>query len=488
MKDSNGNDNMSKKEENQQRYKDIFNSFNEVSETDEVLHQLAALNFNEDKKFNSQNNNLNDTNIKSKLDIEEQNILNEIDFQNINNQEQNTNNIDNNGNNNDEKPLSIILLIEKINRIYITMQGLNFKDKGLNNLNEFIPYIHKIEERHYKYIDKLFDVYFELISRIKEEINVKEKFIQKLNNVSLGIENYEKKNLLNQKRIKDKENEILLLMNRLNLEKEKNKDNSKSIVFELNSLKKENEELTETILVYKNKLRKTEADYQVIQEKMKNLEKKNKSKISSFISNSEEKSDNGSNKSIINDKYFTIKKLNMSLTYLLKEINKMLIKYDSSLIKLINNKKSSQDKVTDLNCSIETNLLLDEANMKIFRKNFLYNMDRIFKKIELIQKENIDLKDIKEIQNSSKINNEIKGAWKKNIINKTTTNEELNISNNKNNNSTINNNGSSNIYDEKHFKNNISSKWYDKYNNKKIGYIFDKEKVITCEDDDNGGK
>ena len=69
----------------------------------------------------------------------------------------------------------------------------------------------------------------------------------------MGIENYEKKNLINQKKIKDKENEIVILMNKLNLEKEKSKDNSKSITLENNSLKKENQELMDTILIYKNK-------------------------------------------------------------------------------------------------------------------------------------------------------------------------------------------------------------------------------------------
>ena len=480
MKNTNGKNN-NKKEEDQQRYKDIFNSFNEVSETDEVLQQLAALNFNEDKSLNLQNSNINITILKSKLGLNEE----DKNIPNIQEQEQQQNiniNIDSNNNNNDEKPLSIILLKEKINRIIITMQGLNFNDKNLNNLNEFIPHLNNIEQKNYKYIDKLLDVYVGLLIRIKDEIKVKENFIQKLNDVSLGVENYEKKNLINQKIIKDKENEVLLLMNKLNLEKEKNKDNSKSIIIEINSLKKENEELTNTILLYKNKLRKTEADYVVMQEKMKNLmEKENKNKISSFISNSDDKNENGLNNSKMNDKYFSIKKLNMSLTYLIKEINRMLIKYDSILIKLLNNK--NQDKVIDLNCNIETNLLLDEANMKIFRKNFLYNMDRIFKKIENIQKDN---KYIKEININ---NSEAKGAWKKNIINKK-TNEEIKsiFKNNKNNNNNNENNGISDINDEKDFKKNISAKWYDKYNNKKIGYVFDKEKVITCEDDDNGGK
>ena len=484
MKDSNGKNN--NKKEEQQRYKDFFNSFNEVSETDEVLQQLATLNFNDDKSINMQNSNFNITILKSKLGLneEDKNIINEQEQEQQQNLNINNILINSNNNNNDEKPLSIVLLKEKINRIIITMQGLNFSEKNIYNLSEFIPYLNNIEQKNYKYMDKLLDVYVELLMRIKNEIKVKENFIQKLNDVSLGVENYEKKNLINQKIIKDKENEIILLMNKLNLEKEKNKDNSKSILLEINSLKKENEELTNTILLYKNKLRKTEADYVVIQEKIKNyIEKENKNKISSFISNSEDKNENGLNNTKMNDKYFSIKKLNMSLTYLIKEINRMLIKYDSLLIKFQNNKNSTQDKVIDLNCNIETNLLLDEANMKIFRKNFLYNMDRIFKKIENIQKNNN--KFIKEVNINN--NSEAKGAWKKSIINKK-TNEEINsiFKNNKNNNNE--NNGISDINDEKSFKNNISAKWYDKYNNKKIGYVFDKEKVITCEDDDNGGK
>ena len=280
MKDSNINNNSNKKEDEQQRYKDIFNSFNEVSETDEVLHQLVSLNFNEDKNISAQNSNINISILKSKLGLNEGEKKITTNEFNINNPEINLNN------NNDEKPLSIVLLKEKINRIYITMQGLNFNDKNLNNLNEFIPYLNDIDQKHYKYIDKLLDVYGDLLIRIKEEIKIKEKFIQKLNDVSLGVENYEKKNLINQKIIKDKENEIILLINKLNLEKEKNNDNSKSIIFEINSLKKENEELTDTILLYKNKLRKAEADYMVLQEKMKNLiQKENKSKVLSFISN-----------------------------------------------------------------------------------------------------------------------------------------------------------------------------------------------------------
>jgi hypothetical protein len=42
-----------------ERYKDFFNSFNDVSETDEILNQLANLNFGEDKQKLNKNNNVN---------------------------------------------------------------------------------------------------------------------------------------------------------------------------------------------------------------------------------------------------------------------------------------------------------------------------------------------------------------------------------------------------------------------------------------------
>ena len=297
MKDSNGKKNKDKDEE-MQRYKDFFNSFNEASETDEVMQQLVNLNFEEVKPKLNKINNIN---------INEENIS-KIKFENYNN------NI-----NKDEKSISLVLLKEKINRINIAMQGLNFKEKDLNNLNDFIPCLNNFEQKRYPQIDKLLDVFIILISRIKDEINIKNKFIQKLNEVSLDIENYEKKNIINQRVIKDKENEMIILMNKLNIEKEKNEDKSKSVFLELNSLKKENQELTDTILIYKNKLRKSEAELQVINEKYKNIELKEPNVRASLKSIEEEIPQNGLNNLKINDnKYFNIKKLNMSLTYLLK--------------------------------------------------------------------------------------------------------------------------------------------------------------------------
>ena len=56
MNDSNGNNNNKKKVE-QQRYNNFFMSMNDISETDEVLNQLANLNFDEEN---------NNSKIKSK--------------------------------------------------------------------------------------------------------------------------------------------------------------------------------------------------------------------------------------------------------------------------------------------------------------------------------------------------------------------------------------------------------------------------------------
>ena len=198
MNDKNGKNN--DKDNDLQRFKDFFNSYNEVSETDEVLNQLVNFNFGEE------NSKLKNNNEKS--------ILKEIKFENY----------DADNNSNEDKPISIVLLKEKLNRIYISMQGLNFKENELNNINNFIPCLNNFEQKKFIQIDKFLDVFVSLISRIKDEINIKNKFIQKLDEVSLDIENYEKKNILNQRVLKDKENEIIILMNKLNLEKEKNED------------------------------------------------------------------------------------------------------------------------------------------------------------------------------------------------------------------------------------------------------------------------
>ena len=89
-------------------------------------------------------------------------------------------------------------------------------------------------------------------------------------------------------------------------------------------------------------------------------------------------------KEINNEKYLAIKKLNINLVYLLKEINKNLFKYDYILNKLYIEKinKVEEDnktnyKIENLNYGIEINLLIDENNYKKLYKHFMFNMDII---------------------------------------------------------------------------------------------------------------
>ena len=457
------NNNIKKEEYNYQENKDLMISLNEHSETDEILKQLDILN-----KITDEKNNYKITkedNIKPPLEHNMINIPKLNDLNKYYETSQNFNLIIK-----DEETISLLLLKEKLNRIYITIQGLNFKEKDYDNIINFIPCLIDIEQKNYESYDKLFDVFIELLKRIKDEMIIKEKFIKKLNEISLNKEEYEKKYLKFQKEIKAKENEFIHFCNKINSEKEIIENNYKLKNIEINNLKKENQELTKII--------------NTLQEKIKSfsLEKKENKNNKSILEYN--KNGNGLNDSKINDKYFSIKKLNMNLTYLLKEINKIICKYD---ILLINNNIS--EKVVDLNNNIESNLLIDDSNMKILRKNLLYNIDKILKKIELIQGRNkIKVK----IKKSKEDNN--KDAWTKRINFKSISNlkefyseSNIDIKNyNLINNNNIN--GIENEKDEKNLKKNLSSKWYDNINNKKVGYVFDKDKVFTCEDDDNGGE
>ena len=279
---------------------------------------------------------------------------------------------------------------------------------------------------------------------------------------------------------------------------------------------------------------------------------------------------------INNEKYLAIKKLNMSLVYLLKDINKNICKYDFSFNKIINNDNESNNnyEIDDLNDSIETNLLINENNCKNLCKNFLFNMDIINNKIIDILKQKKDISDIinpkvfnnKKISNNNNLkkeennyrkdkswdhvnkkqiddskntlkenynsinnkinllrkeqisslnyknipNNNIQGMnikkVGKTINNTVNTKYEYNIQNNDkyNDSSSVNKKKKSslnflNFYnnDDKDLDENIETraildpKWYENCKNKKVGYVFDKNKLFTCKDEEdrtNGAK
>ena len=309
-----------KKDDSLDKY---FKQMDDNHESDDILKQLEYLNLSEEKSFempkkifdplldkNKDNININTSNKKEKK--ENKKINNDEELYDINNIDNNNKekyskyNIDSlteiknendnnegkkqvfeekNSNGEDNEKLSEILLKEKLNRICASIHGYTLNQKCYQNLNNFIQFLPEVPQNLYQPIDLLFDVFIELLMRIKQEFKVKENLILKLNTISLNNEGYEKKLLKLNKDLKEKEKEIGALINKVNYEKEKTKDNSKSKILEINSLKKENQQLNNKLTLYKNQIRKSEADYKAIQNKLRYyiFERENKNNLSTNI-------------------------------------------------------------------------------------------------------------------------------------------------------------------------------------------------------------
>jgi hypothetical protein len=78
-----------------------------------------------------------------------------------------------------------------------------------------------------------------------------------------------------------------------------------------------------------------------------------------------------------------IKKLNLNLINLLKEINKILLVYDLSLSKIIIDERKI-NVITNLNNMIDYNILNNDDKMEKFHKTFLGNMDKILNKLDIL--------------------------------------------------------------------------------------------------------
>ena len=441
----NNNDNLNKikKDDSLDKY---FNPIEESHESEDILKKLDNLNFSEETSFEMPQkifeplaqNNSNPINISNKKKEKNKNEkLSKYDLisDNNNNKEENKNDLyynsynnpineenykenDSNGQLNSniitKKEITEFTLKEKLNSICHSLQGYTLKPKCYENLNNFIPCLTKISKELYQPFDLVLDVFIELLYRMKEEFNVKENLIQKLNNISVINDGYDKKILKLKKEIKDKDKEIGSLINKITFEKDKIKDNSKSKILEINSLKKENHTLNNRINLYKNKIRKMEADNKALQNKLRLyfFEKENRANYSTNINseknnfinvnnsnnintNKDSNKNNNNNQEefkINNEKYLLIKRLNMSLVYLLKDINKNICKYDFSLNKIINDEIQGKNyEIDDLDENIETNILIDKDNCKTLCKNFLFNMDVVNNKIIDILKHKDDI-------------------------------------------------------------------------------------------------
>ena len=93
------------------------------------------------------------------------------------------------------------------------------------------------------------------------------------------------------------------------------------------------------------------------------------------------------NKNKLNDKFNISKKLNLNLISLLKEINNMICLYDSFLNKECGGNKNMSNLVKNLNNLMDVNSLNEDNTMKMVSKDFMRNMDKVYKKLEDFIKE-----------------------------------------------------------------------------------------------------
>ena len=347
-----------------------------------------------------------------------------------------------------------ILLKEKINRILISLQNYSINQNTYNKMNSSIAYVNDLNNILYKPFDSVLDVILDLLSKIKEEYIIKQELVNKLSDISLNKETYEKKMFEIKKELIYKEKELETLMNDNSQKKTKNNSNQKSTSSEINNIKKENQFLFEKVLSYKNQLKELYAEYKILYEKYKICLKeidnqKDKSKnIKTFMKentndfmivmksnkstphkriksttnyNCLNKSNDKLSVSANSPNFINIKKLASDLISFLLDINQMIFKYDFTLMKINKNKnlKSSLNDINTLSSNIDINFLKNEQNYKLFSKYFKCNLDIIYNKLINLNKNN---------NNTNKSPNEKKkGNSRLTSLNNSRTNQSINL-------------------------------------------------------------
>ena len=442
-----------------------LNPIEECSENDDIIKKLDNLTFSSDEKsfessFFSFSKTKNKNNSQSNKSISIPNLINDKNIDNFPfelktiKEEDITSDYNSINNILENKTKTIkfeknseiycLLLKEKINRICNIIQNYNINHKCHYIMNNFINYINDINNNLYKPIDSVLDVIIELLSKIKGEYAIKEGLTDKLNNMSLNKEDYEKKIIEIKKELIYKEKEIELLKSRKNSHKKKEKDNSnEKIIFEINNIKKENQFLFEKNINYKTQIKKVCSEYKILHDKykicLKDLnsngvkEKSNILKQEKIFDFSLNNISSSSKKTINTEAISPIKKLACDLISFLLDINKMLFKYDFALVKMnkMNNFKTPLNDVNDLNHNIDINYLLIERNYAIFSKYLFCNMDIIYNKIINVNKGNstkYTYSNNKNINESKRIKGEKKKVNSKIIsLNNSRINQTINL-------------------------------------------------------------
>ena len=396
--------------------KNTFETHKKLKSNDNLIRNMNK-SFNKTYYFNENKNNKNlpiiSENIRNNKNKENMRIINEK-IECILNLLKNMKEIDSKIKKKDLKKIINSLIINKNNEDYIyetLIQILEFISDILNWIK-----LHK-NKSNYKVGNE------KIILKLKNELKDKEKQIGEILN--------------NSKQAQDKLKEII---------------NTNNI--DITNLKKENKEVLNKLISYQRQLSKIESNKEILEEKINKIiiEKTSKSINSStsirstFIENNlnKQKLDNANNITInsdeskidplnmtqpipqryippseqnkniniskLNEKYNLLKKLNMNLLDLLKEINNFLCLYDSVLNKEfgIHKEKNKNlfNNIKSLVNNMDINILIEENKAKTFCNEFMRNVELIYNKMDeyIKQKNN---KNNKIINKTNKINSAI---------------------------------------------------------------------------------
>jgi hypothetical protein len=273
----------------------------------------------------------------------------------------------------------------KFQSICSSLEFFNINQQNTKILKDSLSYINESKEKILIIIDNLLNSFVDVFTRLKEDDSIRENLMNKINDINKNNDDYEKKIFKLKKEIIAKENEIGSIINKNQAEKEKIIDNKKSKNFEINSLKNENRKLVNVISICRNELKKKDDEIERIRKKIdliqsgntfsKNINKthtnENPIKRSSTTTNE-------NNVNINNNKF---KELNLELVKLIQFFNDYINKY---YMIIQNEKNEKNNKFYPIDNTIVKNIKIE--NMQFFKNNFKNNLDELLKIINNKQK------------------------------------------------------------------------------------------------------
>ena len=329
----------------------------------------------------------------------------------------------------------------KFQNVCSSLEFFNINQQNTKILKDSLSYISDSKEKLLIIIDNLLNSFIDIFSKLKEENEIKENLINKINNINKNNDDYEKKIFKLKKEIIAKENEIGSIINKNLAEKEKIIDNKKTKNLEINNLKNENRKLVNLIGICKNELNKKDNEIERIRKKIDLIQ-------SDYLNNK-----NNMNKNLtenITTKYCTnyyennknnnkIKEFNIELIKLIQIFNDFINKSYFQIIKEKNFEKNSFHSIEN---SFVKNMNLN--NIKSFKENFKNNIEELYKII------------IEPILKKSSSSKHFALSYENEDLNKAILQQQ-----------------------------NKNSEWYKHCFGQIVKYKFDKNKVISGEDNED---